>query len=355
MSDHIYGPEHRTNKELDSSVKKNVTISDIAAHANVSKSTVSRVLNNTTPVNEEKREAVLKAMKEMNFEPNVFARGLASGQSYTVGVVTQNLGSPFYDSISQGVVAGLADTAYSPIFADGQWQSDIGKAVVKTLIGRMVDGLIVIGSRLNAEFLDELKQTLPTLLVGNQIEGWDSQSMFIDNEQAAWEATQHLIDLGHTQIAHITGISEHQDSIRRLAGYRRALEEAKIAVDEDLIWEGKFDGESGVMGVEALLKRGKPFTAIFAANDSTAFGARLALYRRGIRVPEDVSIVGFDDQNEAAFATPPLTTIRQPGEEIGIAAAETIVKLINKQECKIQNLKAKLVVRESTCAPKICS
>ena len=332
-------------------MKKNVTISDIAAHANVSKSTVSRVLNDTTPVTEEKRKAVLAAMKEMNFEPNIFARGLASGQSYTIGVVTQNLGSPFYDSISQGVVSGLADTAYSPIFADGQWQTDIGKAVVKTLIGRMVDGLIVIGSRLTPDFLEDLKQTIPTLLVGTQMDGWENLCLFIDNEQSGFEATQHLIELGHTKIAHITGITEHQDSIRRLKGYRRALKEANIKVDEDLICEGNFDGESGV-SVEQLLKRGKPFTAIFAANDTTAFGARLALFRRGIRVPEDVSIVGFDDQNEAAFFTPPLTTIRQPAEEIGNAAADTLVKLINKQDYETKKLKAKLIVRESTCAPK---
>lgn len=333
-------------------MKKNVTISDIAAHANVSKSTVSRVLNNTTPVNEEKRKAVLAAMKEMNFEPNVFARGLASGHSFTIGVVTQQLGSPFYDSISQGVVSGLASTSYSAIFADGQWKPDIGKAVVNTLIGRMVDGLIVIGSRLEPDFLEDLKQTIPTLLVGNEIDGWENLCMFVDNEQSALEATQHLIELGHTKIAHIAGVADHQDSIRRLKGYRKALEEANIEVDEDLICEGEFDGDSGVRGVEMLLEQGKPFTAIFAANDSTAFGARLALYRRGIRVPEDVSIVGFDDQNEAEFFTPPLTTVRQPGEEMGIAAARTLLKLINQQDWKIQNLKANLVVRESTCAPK---
>jgi LacI family transcriptional regulator len=343
---------HRQRKELEYSVKKNGTISDIAAHATVSKSTVSRVLNDTTPVHEEKRKAVLAAMKEMNFEPNIFARGLASGQSYTVGVVTQKLGSPFYDSIAEGVITGLTDTSYSPIFADGQWNPQTGQAAIKTLIGRMVDGLIVIGSNLRPVFLNELKQTIPTLLVGNQIEGWDNLCMFIDNEQAAFDATQHLIELGHTQIAHITGIDDHQDSIRRVKGYRRALKEANIEIDEDLICAGRFDGESGAAGVEALLKCGKPFTAIFAANDATALGARLAFYRRGIRVPEDVSIVGFDDQEEAAFVTPPLTTIHQPGEQIGIAAAANLLKLINKQECKIPVMEAKLVVRESTCKVK---
>ncbi len=336
---------------MDSSVKKNVTITDIAAHANVSKSTVSRVLNDTTPVNEDKRAAVLAAMKEMNFEPNIFARGLASGQSYTIGVVTQNLGSPFYDSIAQGVIAGLAKTAYSPLFADAQWQPEVGKAAVKTLIGRMVDGLIIVGTCPTPDDLEELNQNIPMLLVGTQVKQWPDRCMFIDNEQAAFEATQHLIELGHKKISHITGVPTHEDSIGRVKGYRRALKEANIDVDEDLIYEGNFDGESGVAGVETLLKRKKSFTAIFAANDATAFGARLALYRQGIRVPEDVSIVGFDDQTEAALVTPPLTTIQQPGDEIGIAAAETLLKIINKQEPEIQKLTAKLVVRDSTCPP----
>ncbi len=329
-------------------MKKNVTISDIAAHANVSKSTVSRVLNNTTPVNDEKRKAVLAAMKEMNFEPNVFARGLASGQSYTVGVVTQNFGSPFYDAISQGVVKGLADTSYSPLFADGQWQSDIGEAVVKTLIGRKIDGLIVIGSSLEPSFLEHLKNTIPTLLVGIEVEGMTNQCLFVDNEEAGRRATQHLIELGHTKIAHITGIATQQDSIRRLAGYRKALTEANIEIDESLIFEGNFEGASGVMAVESFLQQGKSFTAIFAANDASAFGARLALYRRGIRVPEDVSIIGFDDQTEAEFATPPLTTMRQPAEEMGIAAAKALLKMISKNEYVVPVLETELVVREST-------
>jgi len=333
-------------------VKKNVTISDIAALANVSKSTVSRVLNDTTPVNEEKRQAVLAAMKEMNFEPNVFARGLASGQSYTIGVVTQNIGSPFYDAISQGVLEGLSETIYSPIFTDGQWQPNIGEALVKTLIGRRVDGLILIGGRLEADVLDRLKKTIPTVLVGGKMDAWEDQCLFIDNEQAAWKATKHLIDLGHTKIAHITGIVTHQDSILRLAGYRRALTEANIPIDEELIYEGNFDGESGIAGVESLLNKGKKFTALFACNDSSAFGARLALYRRGISVPEEVSLVGFDDQKEAAFYAPPLTTVKQPGREMGIEAAKALLKLVEKSKFEFPSLEAELIVRESTCPPK---
>ena len=328
--------------------KKSITISDIAVLANVSKSTVSRVINDTTPVNEEKRQAVLAAMKRMNFEPNVFARSLASGQSLTIGVVTQNIGSTIYDAISQGVMTGLDSSSYSPIFSDGQFENEKCEAAIETLIGRRIDGIIVIGSNIADAKLSEIKERLPTIVVGREIENWNNQTLFIDNEQAAFDATQHLIALGHTKIVHITGIQDHQDSIRRVAGYRRALLENNITPDESLICLGNFDGNSGVKAVDSLLAQNKPFTAIFAANDKTAFGARLALYRRGIRVPEDVSIIGFDDQGEAEFFTPPLTTMHQPGEEMGIAAAEALLKLIKKDDHELPKLKASVVIREST-------
>ena len=328
--------------------KKQVTISDIAALANVSKSTVSRVINGTTPVNKEKEEAVLAAMKQMNFQPNMFAQGLASGNSKTIGVLTQNIGSPIYDAISQGILQSLTESTYSPIFADGQWKSDVGHAAVETLLSRKVDGLIVIGSALPRDELDRVKSILPTVVVGREIEGWKNQCLFINNEQAGYDATRHLIELGHRRIAHISGIKDHQDSVRRMAGYRRALTEADIEFDEDLICEGFFDGNSGVMAVQSLLNRGKAFSAIFASNDMMAFGARLALYRQGLRVPEDVSIVGFDDQAEAAFATPPLTTVRQPAQEMGHAISAALLQLINGKEFEMPATPTQVIVREST-------
>ena len=133
-----------------------------------------------------------------------------------------------------------------------------------------------------------------------------------------------------------------------MVGYKRALTESGIAIDEGLICEGQFDGNSGVMAIQNLLNKSKSFSAIFAANDITAFGARLALHRRGIRVPDDISIIGFDDQAESAFVTPPLTTVRQPAREMGQAAAEALVKLISGSEYELPSLVAKIVIREST-------
>jgi LacI family transcriptional regulator len=331
--------------------KKTITITDIAERANVSKSTVSRVINNTTPVHEEKREAVLQAMKELNFAPNIFARGLASGQSRTIGVVTQNIGSPFYDAISQGILSRLTTSEYSPIFADGRWKAEAGIVAAETLLGRMVDGLIIVGSRLTEQDLAPLMNRIPIFLVGREIDGWENKCLFLDNEQAGYDATKHLIDLGHRRIAHIAGIKDHQDAFRRKAGYIRALKEAEIDVDEALICEGSFDGESGVEAIENLLEKGIEFSAVFAANDMTAYGARLSLYRRGIEVPKEVSIIGFDDQAESAFFTPPLTTMQQPAQEMGVAAADAMLHMISDENYKLPQLKTKVVVRDSTGIP----
>ena len=149
---------------------------------------------------------------------------------------------------------------------------------------------------------------------------------------------------------HVKGIEDHQDAIRREAGYRRAHEEAGIRVDPELICKGEFDGDSGVAAIDSLLDRGIQFTAVFASNDMMGFGARLALYRRGISVPEQVSIVGFDDQAECAFVTPPLTTVKQPANPMGVAAANAMLKMISEEEYRLPKLVPELIVRESTQA-----
>jgi LacI family transcriptional regulator len=323
------------------------TIQDIAERAKVSKSTVSRVLNDKTIVNERTRSTVLEAMKSLGYQPNVFARGLASGRSMTVGIVTQNIGSPFYDSIMQGMIRGFSDTGYSPIFADGQWEESKELEVIQTLLGRKVDGLLLLGGDIPKQELDEMRSQLPTIVVGKDLPGWENQCIFIDNVGAAFDATLHLIDYGHRKIAMIQGIEHHQDAIRRLDGYQQALADARIDFDPDLVVEGNFTAQAGIMAINTLLLRGKQFTAVLCANDMTAYGARLALYRQGIRVPDEVSLVGFDDQAESAYTTPPLTTMRQPAAEMGALAAAALVQLMHGESCELPMMEAKLQRRES--------
>ena len=278
---------------------KEVTIQDIAKEANVSKSTVSRVLNDTSAVHPEKRKAVLEATKRLGFKPNAFARSLASGRSMTVGVLTQNIGSPFYDAISQGVIAGLGGTGYSAIFVDGQWKRSEEVDAIRALIGRRVDRLVLIGGEVPSEELIELCNQIPTIIVARELPIDKHDCIFIDNVEGGYRATKHLIEYGHRKIAIIRGLEHHPDAIDRFAGYKKALSEAEIELDFDLILDGDFTADSGVKAIDVLIAGNKDFSAVFAANDMTAFGARLALHRLGKRVPDDVSLIGFDDQAEA--------------------------------------------------------
>lgn len=328
-----------------------VTIVEIAEKAGVSASTVSRVLRNSVGVSEEKRTAVMQAVRELNYRPNIFAQSLASGQSMTIGVLTQNFGSPFYDGILQGVLLGMEDTDYWPLFADGRWQPAIEEESLELLLDRRVDGIIIVGGQSPEETLQKIAAKTPLVVVARNLVNLHDRCLYLDNFQAGYQATQYLLDMGHRDIAHITAPIEYQNFVddihRRYLGYQQALRDVGIEPDPRLLVEGNLQQQSGVLAVEMLLARGRPFSAIFAANDQMAFGARLALYRRGIRVPADVSLIGFDDESSAAYMVPPLTTIRQPSVQMGQKAAEAVLALINNKTPDLPLFQGELVVRES--------
>jgi len=266
----------------------------------------------------------------------------------TVGILTQYIGSPFYDGIAQGAIEGVGGTGVTPIFVDGRWEQGTELEVIRTLLGRKVDGLLLIGGDVPVAELNKLKDLLPTVVVARRLAGWGRQCIAIDNVDASYRATQYLIRHGHRQIVCIRGNKDHQDAIDRYRGYVKALEEAEIPVNRKLVYQGDFTGQSGMMAVNSLVARGIHFSAIVAANDAVAFGARLALHRHGYRVPDDVSLIGFDDQDEAAWQTPPLTTIHQPAQEMGAAAARALLSLIaGKEPPEPPQLCAELQVRET--------
>ncbi len=330
---------------------RKITIEDIAQKANVSISTVSRVLRKSSGVAADKREAVLQAVTDLDYRPNVFAQSLASGQSMTIGVVTQNFGSPFYDGILQGILLGLERSEYSPLFADGRWNETIEQHALQTFLDRRVDGLIFVGGQLPEADMIAVAQKTPLILVGRKIASLAENCIHIDNFQAGYDLTRYLLEMGHRNIAHITAHMHYQNTVsdvaQRYAGYVQALADAGIELDPQLVVEGTLLQQSGALAVEMLLMQKRPFSAIFAANDQMAFGARLALYRRGLRVPDDVSLVGFDDEMTAAYTIPPLTTVRQPSVEMGQAAAAALMNLIDGQPLDQQTFKSQLIVRES--------
>lgn len=322
----------------------------VAEACGVSPSTVSRILNGTAVVSAEKRAAVDRAIAELGFVPNPMARGLAGGRTLSVGVVTQAIDSPFYGVALRGIEEELSQAGYSPLFVSGLWNVEEEARCIDVLRSRRVDGMIILHGRLSDEALHQLARAMPTVITGRTLAAPGLYALDFNNFEGARLATHHLLSLGHRQIAFISGDPIHPDANERLRGYRAALEGADVPYNPSLVLPGKYLEKSGLMAVERLIDSSEPFTAVFAANDQMAFGAALALHRRGLRVPDDVSLVGFDDLAGAEHSIPPLTTIHQAGYELGRLAATSLLKLLTGQTPTDTLPEPRLIVRASARA-----
>ncbi|MFI5184820.1 MAG: LacI family DNA-binding transcriptional regulator [Vicinamibacteria bacterium] len=323
-----------------------ITIRDIALKAGVSPSTVSRVLSGTIPVAPSKRVAVLAAVKKLHYRPSLVAQGLARGRSKAVGVLTQEISNLFYSRILGGIEQALRGTGYYPIFMSGGSPDDSTWAL-DLFLSYPVDALIVVGGWTSEADLARFAERVPVVAVARTIAGLEERCVQVANEEGAFGATRYLIEMGHRRIVHITGLSWHRDSIDRRRGYERALTDEGIGVDPRLIVGGDFEEESGVAAVEGLLRAGLDFTAVFASNDQMACGAGLALFRRGLKIPDDVSVVGFDDEPTSAYKWPPLTTVRQPTAEMGSAAVQAVLDELSGHRFSLPRFRTELIVRES--------
>ncbi len=324
-----------------------VTIDDVAELAGVSPSTVSRILNSTAVVNDAKRSAVDKAIAKLGYVPNPVARGLAGGQTYSVGVITQAIDSPYYGAALRGIEDELDVAGYCPLFVSGHWNAVAEARGIDVLRSRRVDGIIVLTGRLPDQALKACAKSIPVVVTGRNLKAPGLFSLNFDNFEGGRIATQYLIDLGHRQIAFISGDAEHPDANERLRGYRAALKAAAIEYDAGLVTPGAYHEVSGALAVDHLLQSRRRFTAIFAANDQMAIGANLALQRRSLRVPADISLIGFDDLPSSLYAIPPLSSVRQPAYEIGRLAAAGMLQLIAGQTPHAEVPPPILIARES--------
>ena len=324
------------------------TLEQVAREARVSTATVSRIINGTGTVSAHKRAAVMEAIERLGYRPNAVAQALARGNTMTVGVLTPDIASPFFSAILRGVEQGLDGSGYHPVFASEQWRVAEAPATLDLLLARRVDAMIVLGGNTAPERLRQLARQMPLVVVGRGVPGLEGQCLTVDQAAGAREATRHLLALGHRRIVHLAGPEDHPDARARLAGYRTALREAGVPEVPELIVPGDFSEPGGYAATEALLASGVAFTAIFAANDQSAAGAQLALFRRGLRVPGGVSVVGFDDIPGSAFERPPLTTVRQPTDPVGRAAAALVLALLREQPFDPPPFRVELIEREST-------
>ncbi len=325
-----------------------VTLDMVALAAGVSPSTVSRILNGTAVVSDDKRQAVDQAIATLGFVPNPVARGLAGGRTLSVGVVTQAIDSPFYGGALRGIEDELSGAGYSPLFVSGHWNATHEARCIDVLRSRRVDGIIVLTGRLSDAALTTLASSLPVVVTGRSLKAPGLASLSFDNFEGGRLATHHLLSLGHERIAFITGDQRHPDAKERLRGYRAALQAAGITPDPALVVPGQYTEDSGRLAVERLLDSRAAFTAIFAANDQMAFGAALGLHRRRLRVPQDVSLVGFDDVGGALFTIPPLSTVHHPVVELGQIAAKAMLQLLAGQTPELALPAPRFIVRESS-------
>jgi LacI family transcriptional regulator len=313
-----------------------LTIMDIARLAGVSTATVSRVLNHKQDVDPKTRERILRIMEEQGFVPNIAASGLAGKRSRLLGALVPSLTWPLVPELMRGVGEVVGSTSYELILysiTDVNHEKDRSDVIDRIVGTRLVAGLLAVFPGPSAKHLANLhSRDFPVVLIDDQSKLPENTPWInVDNRLGAYEATRHLIRLGHRRVAHIQGPLRYQVTHDRYQGYCDALNEAGIILDPNLVLEGDFEPPSGRVCANMFfdLPADKRPTAIFAGSDYMAYGAISAAEQRGLRVPEDIAVVGFDDNLTSAHMEPALTTVRQPFYEMGRRASEILLALVD--------------------------
>lgn len=331
-----------------------VNIQTVAQAAGVSPATVSRVLNGSARVSSEKIEAVRQAIRHFGYKANPFARSLLAGSLQAVGVLVPNLKDEFYGALVTSIERQLRAHGLHMMCSLGHDDAAEEERALEIFRERELDGLILLADHLpDAALLDLASRKVPVVLMNRSLPELARHCVRLNNALGGYLATKHLIDLGHTRIAHVTGPLNRLDTRERLDGYRKALREAKLPYDEALavsIQGVEWGREAGRDATLRLLAR-TSFSALFAENDWLAIGALQALREKERNVPEDVSVVSFDNRSVAEVTAPSLTTIDFPKVEMGQRAADHLIALVRGEEPEsLPILQPHLVVRDSTTA-----
>lgn len=328
-----------------------VTIEDVGRYAGVSPATVSRVLSDSGYVSAKARQRVLDAVRELDYVPNAMARGLKTRRSGSLALLVPEIINGFYTTLSRGAEDVASESGYQLILGNTDEKPEKERAYVELMAASRVEGVIVASTGRSKKPLKPLiDHKIPTVLVDRVVDGFDVDIVRGDNYNGAVTLTKHLIALGHDRIALVNGDARTSAATERLAGYQAALEQAGIAYDESRVSNGDWFIEDAERRVELMLGSGVPFTAVFGANNFMAIGALRALRRRGLRVPEDVALVSFDDIEIAAEIDPFLTVMAQPAYAMGRLAMNMLLERIGgKYDGAARDLvlTPKLVVRRS--------
>ena len=309
------------------------------------------MINETRFVSDELKANVLSAMEDLSYQPNLIARSLRKKKTNSIGLIVSDIVNPFFSEIAWSIEYFSFIEKYSLILCSTNGNEEKEIFYINQLSEWQVDGIILISPQISTSYLKILEdRNIPVVLVDNESPGCDVDVIRVDNYLGGKIATEHLVSLGHKKIACITGPFTGNPSYDRVRGYRDGLKKHGIEVDEDLIIAGNFDVISGVQSADLLLEKGGRPTAIFACNDLLAIGVVHSAAAHKIRVPQDLSVVGFDDITLARYIVPPLTTVKQPMREIGEQALECMTEKIKNpnKACRTITLNVRLEERQST-------
>ncbi|EGQ9611411.1 substrate-binding domain-containing protein [Vibrio cholerae] len=327
------------------------TMKDIARLAGVSTSTVSHVINKSRFVSDEIAERVNNAAQQLNYAPSALARSLKMNRTKTIGMLVTTSTNPFFGEVVKGVERSCYHQGYNLILCNTEGDNQRMKASINTLLQKRVDGLLLMCSTLEGERLDVFDRypDIPIVVMDWGPILFASDKIQDNSLQGGYMAAKHLIECGHKEIGCITGPLIRHQAQMRYEGYKRALAEAGIAMNPDWIVESDFECEGGYQAFEKLYQRGKLPSALFVSNDMMAMGVIQAASQRGLRIPDDLSLIGYDDVHIAKFMTPALTTIHQPKYRLGKAAVDTLLYRLENPDTTAQvvQLEPTLVVRNS--------
>jgi LacI family transcriptional regulator len=335
-------------------MRQKIRIQDVAAAAGVSTQTVSRVLNKKPYVTHATRQKILAAIHDLGYEPNLLARGLASNRTHVLGLVTYDFSDPTFAAILAAAEREAREHDYFFLVASSEFNAMDEAEILRLFVSHQVAGVIVTsqGRETDADIVSLLNKGMPVVDVSPFIRDNRIPGVTVNNLEGGYKAARHLLELGHSHIAMITGPMDNMSSRERMEGFCKALDESGKPLNPQLIAHGNWDYPSGYLGLRELMTHEIRFTGLFVQNDCMAIAAMEALREVGYRIPEDVSVIGFDDTPEASFSHPPLTTIRQSPQEIGRTATRILIDLIEHPEAIHDNitLPTDLVVRQSTCS-----
>lgn len=325
------------------------TLRDVAKKAGVSHQTVSRVINGKADVLPETRALVEAAIEEMGYRPNAIARSMARGQTHTLACISPNLTDFTFASVIEGAEIEARQHKYFMLSSSAS-DPEAFRELLDELVGhRRVDGLIIINPYADRRF-EYIPKDFPLVFVGVSAHEKNICSVSLDDEKVAYEATRHLRELGHADIALVTGPMEEDCSQDRAEGYRRALNEAGIPFDKTMVFEGDWSATSGRDALFSFIEQGRAPTAVFAQNDRMALGVMSAAREAGIKVPSQLSVIGVDDMPLSSYFDPPLTTMRQDIPRIGREATRMLLEIVQHKTTQTCDMKlpAELVIRQST-------